>query len=107
MKPIGWAVIIFVLMYEKQLCSGLVPSNPNVHVYLKSLFKTRPEPDLFLNIFSGVWVILNRLLLSLCFYREAAERGVMFPESPLGIGKNYLIHRSDLLYFILFHDHNT
>ena len=34
--------------------------------------------------------------------REAAEREVMFPEAPLGIGKNYLIHRSDLLYLILF-----
>ena len=36
-----------------------------------------------------------------------AEREVMFPEAPLGIGKNYLIHRSDLLHFILFHDNNT
>ena len=29
---------------------------------------------------------------------EAAEREVMFPEAPLGIGKNYLIHRFILFY---------
>ena len=39
--------------------------------------------------------------------RQAAEREVMIFEAPLGSGKNNLIHHSDVLYFTLFHDHNT
>jgi hypothetical protein len=40
-------------------------------------------------------------IIFLHYTERRAEREVMFPEAPLGIGKNYLIHRSDLLYLIL------
>ena len=56
----------------------------------------------------GVSVLNLGLLISLKGSDiEAAEREVMFPKAPLGIGKNYLIHSSDLLYLFLFHDHYT